>query len=117
VNRYPGCKKNNAGLAVAPFRCLRESAVLSTTEPCRAKGHGSRFGRCLVPVGACWLGFLLQPREIIVVDINANQEHSRPSRGTLLIALGVILFITAIVNWQAISAFLYIPQIKQAIGL
>jgi hypothetical protein len=50
-------------------------------------------------------------------DINANQVHSRPSRGTLLIAVGVVLFITVIVNWQVISAFLYIPQIKAAIGL
>ncbi|MEA2994202.1 MAG: hypothetical protein QOD40_3122 [Alphaproteobacteria bacterium] len=50
-------------------------------------------------------------------DINANQTHSRPSRMTLLIAIGVIVFITVIVNWGAISTFAHIPQLKRALGV
>jgi hypothetical protein len=52
-----------------------------------------------------------------VSDINENQHHSRPSRFTLLIALGVVLGVVVIVNWTAISAFVRIPQIKSALGL
>jgi hypothetical protein len=53
----------------------------------------------------------------IVSDINENQHHSRPSRFTLLIALGVIVGIGVIVYWPAISTFAHIPQFKQALGL
>jgi hypothetical protein len=52
-----------------------------------------------------------------VTDINENQSHSRPSRFTLLIALGVILGGAVIVYWAEISAFTHIPQIKHALGL
>jgi len=52
-----------------------------------------------------------------VIDINANQTHSRPSRFTLLIALVVILGMGAIVYWPELSAFAHIPQIKDALGL
>ena len=52
-----------------------------------------------------------------MTDINENQSHSRPSRITLLIALGVVLGIVVIVNWAEISAFAHIPQIKHALGL
>lgn len=50
-------------------------------------------------------------------DINENQHHSRPSRFTLLIALGVVLGVVVIVNWTEISVFVRIPQIKSALGL
>ena len=50
-------------------------------------------------------------------DINENQEHSRPSRYTLLIALGVILTIGVIAYWSEISTFAHIPQFKQTLGL
>jgi len=53
----------------------------------------------------------------IVSDINENQHHSRPSRFTLLIALGVIVGIGIIAYWPAISTFAHIPQFKQALGL
>ena len=57
-------------------------------------------------------------REINVMsDINENQQHSRPSRYTLLIALGVILSIGVIAYWSEISTFAHIPQFKQALGL
>lgn len=52
-----------------------------------------------------------------MIDINENQEHSRPSRITLLIALGVVLGVVVIVYWAEISAFAHIPQIKHALGL
>jgi hypothetical protein len=52
-----------------------------------------------------------------VNDINENQIHSRPSRMTLLIAVGVVVFITVIVNWEAISTFAHIPQLKHALGV
>jgi hypothetical protein len=52
-----------------------------------------------------------------VSDINENQHHSRPSRFTLLIALGVVLGVVVIVNWTEISTFVRIPQIKSALGL
>jgi hypothetical protein len=52
-----------------------------------------------------------------VSDINENQEHSRPSRFTLLIAVGVIFGVGVIAYWPAISAFARIPQLKQALGL
>jgi hypothetical protein len=55
--------------------------------------------------------------ENFVHDINANQTHSRPSRMTLLIAVGIIAGVTVIVNWEAISAFAHIPQIRQALGI
>ena len=51
-----------------------------------------------------------------MTDINENQHHSRPSRITLLIALGVVLGIGVIANWAEISAFAHIPQIKHALG-
>ena len=50
-------------------------------------------------------------------DINENQHHSRPSRFTLLIALGVVLGVVVIVNWTEISVFVRIAQIKSALGL
>jgi hypothetical protein len=50
-------------------------------------------------------------------DINENQHHSRPSRFTLLIALGVILGIAVIAYWSEISTFAHIPQFKQSLGL
>jgi hypothetical protein len=53
----------------------------------------------------------------LMSDINENQEHSRPSRYTLLIALGVIVGIGVIAYWPAISTFEHIPQFKQALGL
>jgi hypothetical protein len=52
-----------------------------------------------------------------VSDINENQHHSRPSRFTLLIALGVVLGVVVIVNWTEISTVVRIPQIKSALGL
>jgi hypothetical protein len=50
-------------------------------------------------------------------DINENQVHSRPSRGTLLIGLAVVLGVGVITYWAEISAFARIPQIKNALGL
>ena len=50
-------------------------------------------------------------------DINENQQHSRPSRYTLLIALGVIVGVGIIAYWPAISTFARIPELKQALGL
>jgi hypothetical protein len=55
--------------------------------------------------------------EKIVSDINENQVHSRPSRFTLLIAVGVILGFAVIAYWPEISTFAHIPQFKQALGL
>jgi hypothetical protein len=55
--------------------------------------------------------------EGIVTDINENQHHSRPSRFTLLIALGIVLGVAVIAYWTEISAFAHIPQIKNALGL
>jgi hypothetical protein len=52
-----------------------------------------------------------------VSDINENQHHSRPSRYTLLIGLGLVLGICVLVYWAEISAFARIPQIKAALGL
>jgi hypothetical protein len=52
-----------------------------------------------------------------VSDINENQHHSRPSRYTLLIALGVILGIGVIAFWSDISTLARIPQLKQSLGL
>ena len=52
-----------------------------------------------------------------MTDINENQIHSRPSRMTLLIAVGVILGVSVVVYWAEISAFAHIPQIKAAMGL
>jgi hypothetical protein len=56
-------------------------------------------------------------KEMVMNNINENQSHSRPSRFTLLIALGVVVFVGVIINWEAISAFARIPQIKQVLGL
>jgi hypothetical protein len=64
-----------------------------------------------------WRAFSILTGGKIVNDINANQTHSRPSRMTLLIAIGVIVFITVIVNWGAISTFAHIPQLKRALGV
>jgi hypothetical protein len=50
-------------------------------------------------------------------DINENQMHSRPSRYTWLIGLGVVLGIAASVYWAEISDFAHIPQMKHALGL
>ena len=50
-------------------------------------------------------------------DINANQHHSRPSRFTLLIAVGVVLGVGVIAYWAEISTLAHIPQIKEALGL
>ena len=50
-------------------------------------------------------------------DINDNQHHSRPSRITLLIAVGVVFGVGVIAYWAEISAFARIPQIKHALGL
>jgi hypothetical protein len=61
--------------------------------------------------------FQFWPWETIVIDINENQTHSRPSRFTLLIAFGVVLGVGVIAYWAEISAFAHIPQIKQALGL
>jgi hypothetical protein len=55
--------------------------------------------------------------EGIVTDINENQHHSRPSRFTLLIALGIVLGVAVIAYWTEISAVAHIPQIKNALGL
>ena len=52
-----------------------------------------------------------------MIDINENQTHSRPSRFTLLIAVGVVLSVIVIAYWAEISAFAHIPQIKNALGL
>ena len=52
-----------------------------------------------------------------MTDINDNQHHSRPSRFTLLIALGVVLGVAVMVYWAEISTFAHIPQIKEALGL
>jgi hypothetical protein len=52
-----------------------------------------------------------------VTHINDNHHHSRPSRFTLLIAVGVVLGVGVIAYWAEISAFAHIPQIKQALGL
>jgi hypothetical protein len=52
-----------------------------------------------------------------VSDINENQHHSRPSRFTLLTALGVILGVGVIAYWSEIATFAHIPQFKQAVGL
>jgi hypothetical protein len=52
-----------------------------------------------------------------MTDINENQIHSRPSRITLLIGLGLVLGMGVIAYWSEISAFAHIPQIKQALGL
>ena len=52
-----------------------------------------------------------------VTDINENQHHSRPSRFTLLIAVGVFFSIGVILYWAEISDFAHIPQIKHALGL
>jgi hypothetical protein len=61
--------------------------------------------------------FLVLGRSTFMSDINENQQHSRPSRYTLLVALGVILSIGVIVYWSEISTFAHIPQFKQALGL
>jgi len=63
------------------------------------------------------LKFLVWREINVMSDINENQQHSRPSRYTLLIALGVILSIGVIVYWSEISTFAHIPQFKQALGL
>ena len=63
------------------------------------------------------LKFLVLTGINVMSDINENQHHSRPSRYTLLIALGVILSIGVIVYWSEISTFAHIPQFKQALGL
>jgi hypothetical protein len=52
-----------------------------------------------------------------VNDINENQIHSRPSRMTLLIAVAVAVGMTVVINWEAISIFARIPQIRQALGV
>jgi len=52
-----------------------------------------------------------------VTDINENQHHSRPSRFTLLIAVGVFFGIGVILYWAEISDFAHIAQIKRALGL
>ena len=52
-----------------------------------------------------------------MTDINENQHHSRPSRFTLLIGLGLVLGVGIIVYWAEISTFAHIPQIKSAQGL
>ena len=73
----------------------------------------ARRERQRAPVSNSWFW-----REINdMSDINENQHHSRPSRYTLLIALGVILSTGVIVYWSEISAFARIPQFKQALGL
>jgi hypothetical protein len=65
------------------------------------------------PISNCWFW-----REINVMsDINENQQHSRPSRYTLLIGLGVILCVGVIAYWSEISTFAHIPQFKKALGL
>ena len=63
------------------------------------------------------LKFLVWREINVMSDINENQQHSRPSRYTLLIALGVILSIGVIAYWSEISTFAHIPQFKQALGL
>jgi hypothetical protein len=50
-------------------------------------------------------------------DINENQHHSRPSRYTWLIGLGVVLAIAVNVFWAEVSAFVHFAQIKNAMGL
>lgn len=50
-------------------------------------------------------------------DINENQHHSRPSRYTLLIGLGLVLGIGILAYWTEISAFARIPEIKAALGI
>ena len=56
-------------------------------------------------------------QETILTDINENQHHSRPSRYTVMIAIGVVLGVGVIAYWAEISAFAHIPQIKHALGL
>ena len=54
---------------------------------------------------------------MIVTDFNEKQHHSRPSRITLLVGLGLVLGVGVIAYWAEISAVAHIPQIKQALGL
>ena len=56
-------------------------------------------------------------KETIVTDINDNQSHSRPSRYTLLAALGVFIGAGVILYWAELSALTHLPQIRQALGL
>ena len=52
-----------------------------------------------------------------MTDINENQEHSRPSRFTLLIAVAVMLGVGVVAYRAEISTFAHIPQIKAALGI
>ena len=63
------------------------------------------------------LKFLVLTGINVMSDINENQHHSRPSRFTLLIAVGAFFGIGVILYWAEISDFAHISQIKHALGL
>jgi hypothetical protein len=51
--------------------------------------------------------------------INGGDEHppSRPGAMTFLLGAAVIATGAVLVNWEAVSAFIHLPQIKSAFGL
>jgi len=55
--------------------------------------------------------------KIIVIDINENQHHSRTSRFTLLIAVGIFFGIGVILYWAESSDLVHISTIKHTLGL